>query len=803
LHAECDQKIMKTIALTCIGVFAALAAFFENAPAAVAQQTPAIGYVYPAGGQAGETFEVTIGGQFLRGVNGAIVSGSGVHAKVADRGMLITQMEVESLREKMRALQEKRRLASGLGPSSRPTSRPAGKASSQAASKSTSQAASSIASQPVAVVWTAEDQKLVEELTEKLAVFMRGRAVPALADIVTLQITIDADAAPGRRELRLDAAGGASNPLAFDVGTLPEFSRKPAKGEAAFGISGEFRSGRPPRPAEPQPDTNITLPAVVNGQLTAGAVDRYAFAARKGRRLVIAAEARELHPYIADAVPGWLQAVLVVCDAQGHEIAYADHFRFHPDPVVYVEIPTDGQYTLQVRDALYRGREDFVYRVSLGELPYVTSAFPLGGRAGERTSVELTGWNLTQTKVTMDCTDKSASQYLLPIGGAGGAINRVPFAADSLPECMEKEPNDDAATAQAVALPIMINGRIDKPGDCDVFSFKGSAGDKVVAEVYARRLGSSLDSAITLVDANGKQLAFNDDHEDAGAALTTHQADSWLSATLPADGTYYVQVCDVQHKGGPEYAYRLRISAPEPDFELRVMPSAINARSGGSIPLTVHAIRKDGFAGEISLALKNAPKGYSLAGGRLQAQKDEVRMTLSGPREFNPERVSLEIEGKAVIDGHDVVRKAAPADNVMQAFAYWHLAPADNLLVTVIGRPLPAGAGRVLSTLPLKIPAGGAGKIEVGMPITTVLGEVHVDLNAPPDGISIQSTSVTPRGTEIVIQSDSAKVKPGQKGNLLFSISIERPPQDGKTRPNMRRISLGTLPAVPFEVVQN
>ena len=49
---------------------------------------------------------------------------------------------------------------------------------------------------------------------------------------------------------------------------------------------------------------------------------------------------------------------------------------------------------VEIRDSIYRGREDFVYRVTLGELPFVTSIFPLGGPAGTQTTVELTGWNL-------------------------------------------------------------------------------------------------------------------------------------------------------------------------------------------------------------------------------------------------------------------------------------------------------------------------------------------------------------------------------------------------------------------------
>ena len=88
-------------------------------------------------------------------------------------------------------------------------------------------------------------------------------------------------------------------------------------------------------------------------------------------------------PYLADAVPGWFQATLALYDASGKELAYDDDFRFHPDPVLYCEIPADGEYVLEIRDAIYRGREDFVYRITVGELPFVTEHFP-AGRSGRR-----------------------------------------------------------------------------------------------------------------------------------------------------------------------------------------------------------------------------------------------------------------------------------------------------------------------------------------------------------------------------------------------------------------------------------
>ncbi len=177
---------------------------------------------------------------------------------------------------------------------------------------------------------------------------------------------------------------------------------------------------------------------------------------------------------------------------------------------------------------------------------------------------------------------KGTGVYPISVRKGEWISNRVPFAVDTLPECLEQEPNNQPESAQPVTLPVIVNGRIDQPGDWDVFRFEGRAGEEIVAEVYARRLDSPLDSVLKLTDATGRQLAFNDDHEDKGAGLNTHHADSWLRATLPANGTYYLHLGDTQHKGGAEYAYRLRISPPRPDFELRVVPSSINVRPGGT-----------------------------------------------------------------------------------------------------------------------------------------------------------------------------------------------------------------------------
>ena len=48
------------------------------------KREPHLGYLYPAGGQRGTTFQVFAGGQLLQSVNGVHVSGEGVSARVVE-----------------------------------------------------------------------------------------------------------------------------------------------------------------------------------------------------------------------------------------------------------------------------------------------------------------------------------------------------------------------------------------------------------------------------------------------------------------------------------------------------------------------------------------------------------------------------------------------------------------------------------------------------------------------------------------------------------------------------------------------
>jgi hypothetical protein len=627
---------------------------------------------------------------------------------------------------------------------------------------------------------------------------------------VHLEVVIAPDAPVGQREMRLITPNGVSNPRIFCIGQLNEFSEAASVTQGDPNNLPQLRNLNQPRISRPAHETPITIPAVINGQILPGGANRYRFSARKGAQLIVAASARELNPYLADTVPGWFQAAITLMDVKGKELAYADHYRFHPDPVLCFKIPEDGEYVLEIRDSIYRGREDFVYRITVGEVPFITDFFPLGGQDGKKTTVELVGANLPAANpsamTTMfDASGKTPAVYPLSVQDKTCCSNNISFAVDSLLSFQAKGVHESAGHAQAVALPVVINGRIERPGKWDVYSFAGRAGQEIVAEITARRLGSPMDSVLKLTDITGKVLAFNDDWDDKAAGLETHHADSYLRAKLAADGTYFIHVGDAQKQFGPQVAYRLRLSEPRPDFQLRIAPSALAIRGGASAAFTVYALRQDGFAGEIPLSLTAAPEGFVLGGGRIPAGQDQIRVTLTAPFRAAQEPISLALEGRAQVHGETITRRAVPCEDMMQAFAYRHLVAAQEFLVTIVNRNGPRFAGDMLDAVPLKLTVGAVTPVRLALPLRTPRGQLELELDDPPAGITVEKVSAAEGGCQVALRCDGAKAKAGVEGNLIIRVFFRPivPASVAATRPAAanRRLPLGTLAAIPFQVV--
>jgi hypothetical protein len=741
-----------------------------------ADRDPRIGYIYPAGASRGATVEIFAGGRFVKSMKAVWISGSGVSGRIIE-----TYRPPRNLNKGQRKMLKWRincRLAE-LNDAPEPPKPELNEEEAMDAK---------LSNLPLLDQLDSLDPQQIKHW-ETWSQRKNGKQPsPQIREIVRVEIKVSKDAAPGMRELRFRGPQGLTNPVRFEVGMLDEV-RECEPNEKASGAAAR-------------------IPCTFNGQIQAGDVDRLLFHAKRGQKVVVKGEARSLIPYLADAVPGWFQMVLAVRDSKGRELGYGDCFRFDPDPVLFCEIPEDGDYEIEVRDSIYRGREDFVYRVHVGELPFVTASFPLGGREGEPLFAALRGWNLPGGRLRLDTDPGGKVIRTARVASRSAISNEVSYVVDTLPEAREAEPNNDFDQAGEVSFPCVMNGLIGKAGDSDVFRFEGRKGMALVVEIQARRLGSPLDSVVHVADAGGKILGWNDDsmekdgHLHLGDGLLTHHADSRVRITLPSDGPFFVRVADTQLHGGPEYAYRLRVCDLRPDFDLRVTPSALQLKPSGNAPLQVRVLRRDGFEGEVRLALEGAPQGYRLSGARIPPGETMVRLTLSAPPGAGPGVFSPRMIGTSGSKGNEVRRQALAADDVMQAFLWRHLVEAEQWLVAV-----PEGGGKspqitVRSELPVRVPVGGAAEVKLRVPRWIVKRGASLELVDAPPGISLSEVRPVKNGLAFHIKADAVASKSGSEMNLIIDV-INNPPKskNGKSG-KQKRFRIAGLPAIPLFLTQ-
>lgn len=208
--------------------------------------------------------------------------------------------------------------------------------------------------------------------------------------------------------------------------------------------------------------------------------------------------------------------------------------------------------------------------------PSIASVAPPGATIGGETTWKITGQNLKDVKtwvvsgggveVLETKFDPKESTVKVRVNadatpgfrelramGPGGMGNFAVVRLDSLAQSNENEPNDKREQAQAIKPGAAVCGIL-QPRDLDYYTFSGKKGDRIVIEVEARRLGSSLSPVVTIQNELGVTLG--QERETPGA-----DKDCRLAYALPSDGKYFIQVRDHIYRGDPQAAYRLRLES--------------------------------------------------------------------------------------------------------------------------------------------------------------------------------------------------------------------------------------------------
>jgi hypothetical protein len=547
---------------------------------------------------------------------------------------------------------------------------------------------------------------------------------------LTARVRIAADAEPGVRALRVLTPVGPSNIAWFAVGQWPEVAE------------------REPNNTREQAQ-EVRFPVTINGRIDpAEDIDVFRFHAEAGRTL--------LFEVVAERIGSPLDSLLSLQDATGRELAVNDDFN-GKDSLLTFPVPAAGEYFLVVRDLNYRGGGDHRYRLTMGEIPFVTSVFPMGGLPGSTIPLELTGTNLgAASNIAVSIpADAVPGALPMPLSLSNGVSDPVTLAVAekeaSGPELMEAEPNDDPAHAQRLPVPATVNGRICPAGgsagpDVDCFRFHGTKGEALVLEVFAHRYGSPLDSLLSVRGASGEELAVNDDAVGK---------DSRLEFTPPETGEYIARIADLQERGGPSYTYRFCISPARPDFRLTFTPDRLAIGRGGRLPVRVTAERLSGFKGEIALELTGLPKGASVIGpARLRAGQKEAYLVLAADPDAALQAAPFRITGAVQIDGRTIRRAAQGMEESQQGDE--KKARSVNLTTAAIAEP----PDLIVTTTPEQVTLTTGKSVEIAVKVERkngFTGKVPLAVLGLPDGVSADAPEIAENKAEAKITLKAEK----------------------------------------------
>ncbi len=463
---------------------------------------------------------------------------------------------------------------------------------------------------------------------------------------LVLSFQIASDAPLGNHQIRLITPNGVSNPQNFIVGNLPEMKEQEPN-------------------TVPNEANMLELPVTVNGTVSSiDDIDMFRFKLRKGARLICDINAQRM------GSP--LDSYIELYDPNGAEVLKSGDGN-GLDSFIDYTTQQEGEYTLHLRDIRFQGGGNYLYRLSIGELPYLQSVFPLGGKRGAANNVNVAGANLGSVNaIQLDISpDASLGIQELRVSTPNGLeTNPYPFAIGEFNETNETEPNDGLDKENKIGTPITVNGRIEKAGDVDRFSIKAEKGTRFVFEVKARQFRSKLDPVLTIYSHKKGEAEGSVEEQVLSVNDDASGVDAIVAFTFPEAGDYGISVRDLNSAGGGNYPYRLTIRPFNPSFRLNVSADNPRISRGGTLMVTVSAARVDGFNGALRFHSPDLPKGFVVSPTILYAGQNQALLTITAPTDAALGLHPFSIVGVGAVGGRRIEATASPQEillTVMEA----------------------------------------------------------------------------------------------------------------------------------------
>lgn len=443
-------------------------------------------------------------------------------------------------------------------------------------------------------------------------------------------VTIAPDAPRGVYDARVMTRLGVSAARAFSVGTMEEIVR--TKPNNSLQTALEIKPG-----------------SVCNAVMTRRAIDFYAFAGTKGKRVIV--------DCAAVGIDSKLLPVLTVSDAQGRDLLVN-----RTDGFLDFTPAADGRYFIKVHGLTFQGGADDFYRLALIDAQPGEPA----PRQSSTRAVDSFSWS--------------------------------PEGQTTLPRVAEVEPNNQHAQAQKITPPCAVDGRFYPAADVDTYEFAAKKGETWWVEVASERLGLPTSPFVLVqrVSQEGGQQKMVDVAELSGIPspmkpstngysydgppYDAGSADPLGKIEIKEDGIYHLQIRDLfgGTRTDPSLIYRLVVRKAAPDFALAAwalhmtlrngdraaLSKPVALRGGTTMALEVVVVRKDGFDGEINLAMENLPEGVTAYGLKIPAGKTKGMMLISAAENAPHSMTAARLVGSAQIDGTTVTRPCSLASMI-------------------------------------------------------------------------------------------------------------------------------------------
>lgn len=521
------------------------------------------------------------------------------------------------------------------------------------------------------------------------------------------EVTIAGNVPPGVYEVRSVGRFGISNARAFAVNDRPELIEVPGNNSSDKAIA-------------------VNLGTIVNGFSDGEAGDWYKFQAKKGQRVLMDCWAQR--------IDSKMSPTLVVYDSTGQEIARGRNV-YRRDQLVDLSIPTDGEYRVKVYDFVYAGGAEYFYRLSIGTGSYIDFIFPPAGAAGSKGMYTVYGRNLPGgqaaagvislgrpleklnveikmpaappqppvlgTLVTSKESFTEGIEYRLPSSEGLSNPYRISFA--TAPVVTEQEPNNEPAKAQKVTVPCEYVGQFNPKGDQDWLTFDAKKGEEFWIEIFSQRLGLPTDPYVlvqkVIKDASGKEVItdvkeMDDETKNIGGnSYNTATDDPTYKFVASDDAAYRILARDLYTAGDARYVYRLSIRKAKPEFNLvahYAYPRVNNQndtkpwnpllRRGGCENIEVLALRRDGFDGEIRVAIEGLPTGVTSPQVVIPQGQDAATVVVTAAEDAPAWAGTLKIVGKAKVGDQELTKTAMSGAVTWQAVGQQNR-PAESRVV--------------------------------------------------------------------------------------------------------------------------